>query len=103
MQYVKRQIAKPGKRSIRRPPQQSILSQTDNITRRDVARAKRIDPRFPIAPPIVRHQILVSRYDRTQILAERDVDGRTVVDRADADGEEVAGQLGYELGQPIRQ
>src|SRR3712207_8860310 len=60
-------------------------------------------PRSTLFPYTTLFRSVVGRDQRAQVLAERQVDGRAVVQRADTHVEHVLGALGRLLGQAVHQ
>jgi len=80
-----------------------ILRQRVDTVRVDAAGPEGVHPGLSVRPRIVRHQITIGGDDRAQILAELHVDGRAVVDGADAHGEELADEPAGLLGEEAAQ
>ena len=84
-------------------PAQAFLGKAGDIRRVDAALPKGVDQCLAIGPAVVRDQIVVRRDQRAQVFAEIEIDRRAVVDRADADGEEVAGELAGLIAEDVLQ
>ena len=79
--------------------QQALDRQGVDAAREDPACAERLDQRDPVAVLVLRRDVDVGGDERAQVAAERDVVGRRVVERANADVQQVLGNLGGFTGE----
>ena len=71
--------------------------------REDAARAERLDERDAVAGFVFGRDVEIGGDQRAQVIAEGDVAGRTVVERANADVEQVLGDLSGLAGEAMHQ
>src|SRR5262249_49624838 len=72
-------------------PAQCVDGKRVEIQRVDATPAESFDERYAIAERVVFDQIAIRRDEAAQVFAERDVDGRNVVERPDANVEHMSG------------
>ena len=74
-------------------PPEALLRVGAHARHRHPTRAEAVDERLPVPPVVVGDDLRVGGDDRAQVVAEIRVDGRTVVERPDADRHEVPRSL----------
>ncbi len=72
-----------------------------HVPREDATGAKGVDERLAITQRIFGNEVTIRGDQRAEILAESDVHRWAVVDRADANGEEVRSQFAGLLGENV--
>ena len=80
-------------RRARRLPAHGVLGHEEHVIRKDLAAAERAHQRFAESPLVGALEVAVGGDHRAQVLAELHVGRRAVVDRADADVEELPGDV----------
>ena len=102
LQRVLQRLRRPDLVALRRAPEQAVGTERPQVARINAAAAERFDERDAIVQVIVRHGIGVGGDHRAQELAERDVDRRAVVERANAHRQHVLRRLRRFGGEPRR-
>src|SRR5262245_12544934 len=84
----------------RRLPNETVLREVVHVGREDAAVAECRDERHAIATIIVRYKIAICCDNRSEIIAESHVDGRTIVECPDAHIEHLISNLSRLHRQP---
>ena len=84
-------------------PHEVVHRERPQALRVDPPRPERLHDRDAIAQPVLRHDLEVRRDERAEIVAEREIDRRAVVERPHADRQQVAGGLRGLVGEPFDQ